>query len=300
MKRLAFLALAVAAQAAAAQTPPQISIGRPLPGRNPPTLPLHQQVRPVGQIAQPQRHVTYIPAPYLYNPYAFTPPSQPNVNVTVNNVLDTPPSVSLNYYLPAGSQFVGGGNDLRLWSPESESQARPASSATFSDLDPDRAHNAAADADDVKSLEAIVGALYDVLSGPRGTPRNWDRFRALFSDGAHLIATRSEGDGPARPTVMTPDEYASVAAAVLERGVFEKEVSRSVQQFGSIAHVFSTYECRRTSSELKPYQRGINSIQLMNDGTRWWIMSVSWDAETAQNPIPAKYLPAPPAVKKPG
>jgi hypothetical protein len=150
----------------------------------------------------------------------------------------------------------------------------------------------------VKSPVAIVGALYVVLSWPRGTTRNWDRFRGLFADGARLIATRKDSAGPARPTVLTADEYASVAGPALEGGVYQREVTRSIQQFGAIAHVFSTYECRRTTSDEKPFQRGINSIQLMNDGTRWWIMSVSWDSERPGMPIPAKYLAPVPAAKK--
>src|SRR5262249_2819885 len=96
----------------------------------------------------------------------------------------------------------------------------------------------------------------------------------------------------------TADEYANAIAPVLEQGVYQREVSRSMQQFGAIAHVFSTYECRKTTGDEKPYQRGINSIQLLNDGTRWWSMSVSWDAERPGMTIPAKYLPPAPAATK--
>jgi hypothetical protein len=300
MKRTVLALLAVAANSAAAQlTPPIIAYGHPVPARpqNPPTLPLRQPVRPLNPPSARQTHVTYLPAPYGY----YYPQAQPQQNVSVNvtNVIETPPAQNTVAFFGSGlfapGQFIN--SDTRIWDPDASLAARRATEATVADLDPDRADRAAAaDADDVKSLESIVNALYDVLSGPRGTPRNWDRFRGLFSDGAHLIATRSDAGAAARPTVMTADEYASVAGPVLERGVFEREVSRSVEKFGAIAHVFSTYECRRTSSDPKPYQRGINSIQLLNDGTRWWIMSVSWDAERPDNPIPSKYLPAAPVA----
>jgi hypothetical protein len=36
--------------------------------------------------------------------------------------------------------------------------------------------------------------------------------------------------------------------------------------------------------------RGINSIQLFNDGSRWWILSIYWQHETPQHAIPQKYL----------
>jgi hypothetical protein len=71
---------------------------------------------------------------------------------------------------------------------------------------------------------------------------------------------------------------------------FEKEVARRTESFGNIAHVFSTYESRRKSDDAKPFARGINSIQLMNDGKRWWIVTVFWQGEGPGNPLPEKHL----------
>ena len=75
-----------------------------------------------------------------------------------------------------------------------------------------------------------------------------------------------------------------------EQGVFEKEIARRTETFGNIAHVFSTYEVRRKAEDKEPFIRGINSIQLMNDGKRWWIVTVFWEAERPDNPLPKKYL----------
>jgi len=36
--------------------------------------------------------------------------------------------------------------------------------------------------------------------------------------------------------------------------------------------------------------RGINSIQLFYDGSRWWIVSIYWQQESPEYPIPEKYL----------
>jgi hypothetical protein len=36
--------------------------------------------------------------------------------------------------------------------------------------------------------------------------------------------------------------------------------------------------------------RGINSIQLFNDGNRWWIVNIYWQQESAEDPIPDMYL----------
>ncbi|HUF50709.1 MAG TPA: hypothetical protein VMN60_07750 [Longimicrobiales bacterium] len=149
----------------------------------------------------------------------------------------------------------------------------------------------AARPEDVASMDAIIAALYDVISGPAGQKRDWDRFRSLFVVGARLVPTGRGQDGSTRHRVMTPDEYVATSGPVLEeRGFFERELGRTVEVFGSIAHAFSAYDSRRTASDPQPFARGINSIQLLYDGTRWWVVSVFWDSERADNPLPAKYL----------
>jgi hypothetical protein len=55
-------------------------------------------------------------------------------------------------------------------------------------------------------------------------------------------------------------------------------------------HVFSTYEARQKADDPKPFMRGINSIQLFNDGKRWWVVSILWQSESPDNPLPEKYL----------
>jgi hypothetical protein len=149
-------------------------------------------------------------------------------------------------------------------------------------------HAAAAD---VESIDAILAALYDVISGPAGQRRDWDRFRSLFIPGARLIPTGRTAQGEVRHRVMTVDEYAATSGPVLEeRGFFEAEIGRTMEQFGNIAHVFSAYDSKRTLADPEPFARGINSIQLLHDGARWWVVSIFWDSERPDNPIPARYL----------
>jgi hypothetical protein len=144
---------------------------------------------------------------------------------------------------------------------------------------------------DVGSMDAIIAAVYDVISGPAKTPRNWDRFRSLFISGARLIPTGRRPTGEVGSRVLTPEEYIQRSSPILEQnGFFEREVSRRVEKFGNIAHIFSTYESRRSKEDEKPFARGINSFQLMNDGKRWWIVTIFWQAEDEKNPLPAEYL----------
>ena len=144
---------------------------------------------------------------------------------------------------------------------------------------------------DVASVDGIVGALYDVISGPAGQRRDWNRFRSLFAPGARLIPTGVRPDGSRAMRVMTPEDYAATSGPGLERGgFFEREIARRTERFGNVLHVFSTYESRRTPADTAPFARGINSIQLVNDGARWWVMTVLWDSERKDNPIPPTYL----------
>ena len=148
-----------------------------------------------------------------------------------------------------------------------------------------------ADPKDVSSIDVIVKAYYDVISGPAGEARNWDRFRSLFIDDARFVTAKAVEDRRV-PVMITPAEFMQFNKKYFERGgYFESEISRSVDSFGSIAHVFSTYEARHKLEEVKPYSRGINSIQLLNTGSRWWIVTVMWDHERLGSlPIPSRYL----------
>jgi len=146
---------------------------------------------------------------------------------------------------------------------------------------------------DVASIDAIVTAAYDVISGPAGKKRDWKRERSLFYPGARLIPTAVEAgrnDVGLAPQMLDVEDYIARAEPLLQKGFYEKEVARRVEQFGQIAHVWSTYESRHDPSDPEPFMRGINSIQLFNDGKRWWIVSIYWQHESAQHPLPEKYV----------
>ncbi|MET0855885.1 MAG: hypothetical protein ABWY27_03975 [Telluria sp.] len=144
---------------------------------------------------------------------------------------------------------------------------------------------------DVASVDAIVAALYDVISGPAGKPRDWNRLRSLFAPTGKMMAVGQRADGSTPAAVMTVDDYIGrVTRPFAEAGFYETELARSSESFGPIAHVFSTYESRHAPGEAKPFQRGINSIQLVHDGSRWWIASLLWRAEGDKSPLPERYL----------
>ncbi len=151
---------------------------------------------------------------------------------------------------------------------------------------------AAAAPADVASAEAIVAALYDVISGDAGVARDWDRFRSLFHPTARLMPSGVNREGLGVVRSVTPDEYITRSEPVLMAdGFHERGIAVRTERFGHIAHVWTTYEALHSLSDPQPFARGINSIQLFNDGARWWILSVYWQGETPTVPIPPEYLP---------
>jgi len=151
-----------------------------------------------------------------------------------------------------------------------------------------------ADPHDVESIDAIIAATYDVISGPAGKKRDWNRERSLFYPNARLIPTASvpgRNDVDLEPQILDVEAYIERVERLFENaGFYEKEIARRTEQFGRIAHVWSTYDSRHDPNEPAPFMRGINSFQLFNDGKRWWILSVYWQHDSAEHPLPQKYV----------
>lgn len=130
---------------------------------------------------------------------------------------------------------------------------------------------------DVKTLDAILHSMYAIISGPAGQKRDWQRFRSLFLPDARFILAVKHQDAKPKARVLDLDAYIRRTRPIFAvENFWESEVSRKTQRFGNIAHVFSTYESRRKENGA-PFQRGINSIQLFYDDTRWWIATVMWN-----------------------
>ncbi len=144
---------------------------------------------------------------------------------------------------------------------------------------------------DSASVEAIIAATYEVISGGAGEERDWDRFIDLFAPEGTLSAVVELEPGIfGRRRVMSPEEYArSVGPNLTRTGFFENEIHLIKEEFGNIAHAFSSYESRRSADDSEPFARGINSFQLMHDGSRWYVVSIYWQAESDDRPIPARY-----------
>ena len=146
----------------------------------------------------------------------------------------------------------------------------------------------AARSEDVNSMSAILHAIYDVISGPAGG-RDWNRFRSLFLPQARFTEVSTGPDGSKMVLTWNVDEFIRDAGEVFSKDPFyENGIVNRPQSFGNITQVFSSYQSRRSPTD-KPFERGINSIQLLNDGKRWWVVSILWDTERAGNPLPTRF-----------
>ena len=154
---------------------------------------------------------------------------------------------------------------------------------------PLRAQMPAPRPEDVATIDAVMRAFYEVISGPAGQPRDWRRDSSLYIPEVRFVAM-SEQNGRPVANVITHAEFARQSDPALVRGFWETEIHKVIRRFGNIAHVFSTYAFR-TAANGPVLGRGVNSVQLYWDGSRWWITNVIWDDERPNNPIPPELLP---------
>ena len=147
---------------------------------------------------------------------------------------------------------------------------------------------------DAASMDAIVKALYDGVSHLPGKDADWSHLRTIFLPGARLTPPKRPG---AEFVFLSAEEFIDrvskgiASRGASDKGFVEREISRRTDCFGNVCQLFSTYAARYTATDEKPFVRGINSIQLVKDGNRWWIANVVWDQEGPDKEIPAAYLP---------
>lgn len=144
----------------------------------------------------------------------------------------------------------------------------------------------------VKTLDSTIKTLYAVISGEKGEARDWELFKYLFRPEAKLIPSGKNRKGEIVARYITPQDYInSSGKSLVDNGFFEKETARTVHEFGNIAQVFTTYEAFRSESDAKPFMTGINSVQMLYDNNRWWIVNVYWQQASKEHPIPEQFSP---------
>jgi hypothetical protein len=155
-----------------------------------------------------------------------------------------------------------------------------------------------AKASDVDTVNHLLGSLYNVISGPPGKARDWDRFRSLFVPDGRLSVIRpdisptrdapgSKGDA----VFLSPDMYVERDDPYFKtHGFFEHGIANRIEEFGNLVQVWSTYESRHAENDDRPFARGVNAIQIVHAQGRFWIANIIWDEERSGVTLPEKYL----------
>lgn len=145
-------------------------------------------------------------------------------------------------------------------------------------------------ANDTETIESTMSAILEVISGPAGREMDWARWRNLFRGDVPFFI-RAKGRNDEMRVVETSSEgYATgIGPNLAKRDFYETYANLKIDRYGDIAHVFMVYESKETP-DAEPFDRGINSFQLMYDERRWWIVGLMWQAESTGVPIPEKYL----------
>lgn len=146
--------------------------------------------------------------------------------------------------------------------------------------------------EDWETPEAIVHALYETISGDAGAKRDWDRYRALFLDGARMSVAMDSRIGSGIMGMDSEELIAHTESAYAATGFHELPLVTRVEQHGLLASVMSSFEIRLRRGDAEPLMRGLNHFQLLNDGERWWIVSNVGTVETPTSPLPDALLPA--------
>lgn len=137
------------------------------------------------------------------------------------------------------------------------------------------------------TLDDLVKAVDAAVSGPGNKDRTC--FRALFLSETRLIPLRHMPDGSYQPRVLTVEDWINAVAKRGSESFTEKQIKVGTETYGHMAHLWSTYET--LGSDGKMMDRGINSIQAVSDGKQWKIIQILWQAESATEKVPEKYLP---------
>ena len=143
------------------------------------------------------------------------------------------------------------------------------------------------------TIEGIVAGLYGSISFAPGDGPDWERLRSLFHPDGRLIPPASPAGSTASVLDVTTWCERSEAyideTGLREKGFLERELGKRTERFGKVAHVMSAYESLHAEDGGEPFSRGVNSIQLLREDDRWWILAIAWDVETDEQPIPEEW-----------
>lgn len=129
----------------------------------------------------------------------------------------------------------------------------------------------------LESLDDLITAMYRSVSGPKGG-LDMEMERRIFTPDARLIRTGLDEDGKPWRKVMSLEDFEEDTRDFLaSTDFYEYETARTVIDCRPFAYVLSEYEARTDLDSDELFLSGVNSIQCLFDGTRWWIHTMMWN-----------------------
>jgi hypothetical protein len=149
-------------------------------------------------------------------------------------------------------------------------------------------------APDYQTVEGVMTELYAAVTRAPGKPFEWNRLRAIMLPNGVMLPQRRQTQNQDR--MMSVDSFISwidrgwkpIIGTPQDQGFFERQTNLVVEQYGDIAHAFTTYE-KGPYEPRRVQARGINSVQLVKREGRWWILAITWDEENSAGPLPERY-----------
>ncbi len=145
-----------------------------------------------------------------------------------------------------------------------------------------------ADDDVYIAPESLVRGLYASVTFQPGTLPDWDYVRSFFIPEAVFGVRKSR----TLMEVLDLDGFVDwwlediEKHKLKERGLEESVEKMKMTVYGNIAQCFVLYKVRLLTPADAPGQLGLDSFALMKKDERWWIVSITNDVITPENPLP--------------
>ena len=142
----------------------------------------------------------------------------------------------------------------------------------------------------VHTIDSIVSSIYQVVSGAKGEARDWALHKTIFHPEGQIISNYVNEKGEYQVLFLSVDEYMEKYKDYFKNmNLYEKDSNRVIEINNNMAHVFSTFESYKSPHDSIPYKIGTASIQLYNDGNRWYVLNMYYKNETKKDKVPKKY-----------
>ena len=135
---------------------------------------------------------------------------------------------------------------------------------------------------------AMLNELYDSFAFDAGEEPDWETQRRLFLPGATIVPSIQPERQPVGNDVETfiaDFRTYALTGEFSTTGLHERVLRMDIHSFGGVGHAFVAFEAYVPGEEA-PRSRGLDSIQLIHDGSSWRVASFTTQFETDELRLP--------------